>query len=194
VSHQVNGTLQQPDHFFVGSERQIEIVPQVAADFDTVQVAINAETITKTWYVQVGVAEESDEMPSALSACVTGLADNVKLITKSIDGQDQSQLKLELVDDPFSSGKKVYAGVFSTFGFNSKAPEIVLSPQTKSITKTLSLSDALVTEDATERQWIILDDAVGPDDFKRDTTQASSGSMWQPYVEDWEHETIKFYI
>lgn len=184
----------QPGHLFVANVDNVYFGPEVLSDtiFTEAKSHPVAETIVKTYYMQVNV--KGVEYVRSAVALITGMSGGKRLYNNEMLTDDPVSIFFSLNNglDKARTDKetRVAYATFNTFG---KLPDvegyIEISFEFKTIyntvqTETFRVTDLFETPMVRDNQWIIIDKVIEivPPEGEEDVT----GGGLSPGVSDWE--------
>lgn len=184
----------QPGHLFVANVDNVYFGPEVLSDtiFTEAKSHPVAETIVKTYYMQVNV--KGVEYVKSAVALITGMSGGKRIYNNEMLTDDPVSIFFSLNNgmDKARTDKetRVAYATFNTFG---KLPDvegyIEISFEFKTIyntvqTETFRVTDLFETPMVRDNQWIIIDKVIEivPPEGEEDVT----GGGLSPGVSDWE--------
>ncbi len=179
----------EPDHFMVARESNLRVSPHDSL----YTIYTTAHSIIDTYYLQVRVI--GAQYASSATAVISGLSpSNVFGINSRTEVPSAAvAFDIQKSTDSNIAGeeKNVLCGLFNTFGKIDGIDSDLLV--TFNVTDTagnllqfnFNLNTVFKTEDAIERHWLLIDDAITiPDPSPQNTT----GGGFEPRVDDWQEQ------
>ncbi len=180
----------EPDHLFLTNNAD-EIIP---FHEDVWQINAVAKPILDTYYLQIKVKglEYVSSAHAFLSSMASGnmLSENERII----DPQNTIYFSLMKSED---DGVPVICNIFNTFGHIDGLDNklvVTFDVRTKdgrSSQHSFDITDIFKTEDAVERNWLLIDETIVIDPPENPVT---GGGGMAPSVEDWDNEKYEIFL
>ena len=185
----------EPDHFFVTTIDEVTLETKNWSDTiwaGKPQVYPVAETVVKTYYMQVSV--KGVEYVRSATALITGMAGSVTLHNRAMVTENPSTIYFNLKNGRAASkgGEELTTVGYGTFNTFGKLPnvegyiEITFEFHTtdnKVQTETIRVTDMFETTLVRDKQWIIIDKVI--EIVPPEGGEAAGGGM-SPGVTDWQ--------
>ncbi len=185
-----------PDHLFKSEYALAHIAPH--RDIDTLTTRegdwFSGASIVKSYYLQIHI--RGVQYASSIVGLLTGMGGSMKLHGARINEDDPVTIYFEMAHTEPENDEAVLYTTFHTFGkLEDLASELELSfdiitTDGRGHVVSLDITDEFYTEDAIERQWILIDKVI---EIPKPVEEGNGGGF-SPGLDDWENVDVDIII